>query len=387
MFVSRLGDTMVNVILDRLAAWLFFFFAAGTVFAQTDSSMLAAKEDSGQSSSGFVGAPFAKYEPETGIAGGVVGLYYFRIHNDSGAENRSSDISAGGTYTQKNQLSFGVDYSLNFGNNGYFIFGGLDYKRIPFDFFGIGNNNSKNPIDNYTPLWRGGDVLMTRSILKTDTGLGLSAGLGADIRTNKILTSNQGGIIQTGSVPGSKGGVTSGLGWIVTYDTRDNAFSAQSGYYLDLRTFYYGKAIGSDFNFNRTTIDIRKFIPALPNQTFAVQGLLTVATGNEPFYMMSELGGEVNMRGYFEGRFRDRDMAVLQAEYRVPVIWRFGVVGFADIGEVSSTVHDFVISGLKYTFGAGIRLFVSQSERVVARLDYGIGKDSQELYFSVLEAF
>jgi hypothetical protein len=149
----------------------------------------------------------------------------------------------------------------------------------------------------------------------------------------------------------------------------------------------YSKHFGGSFDFTRVTIDARDFIPAFTTHTLALQGLLTLVSGIEPFYTMAGLGGEVVMRGFFEGRFRDNDMAVLQAEYRMPVYWRFGAVGFADIGEVAHSAGDFNLSGIKWTVGAGIRFIVSEAEHVVVRLDYGIGSDSSELYLFVNEAF
>jgi len=80
-------------------------------------------------------------------------------------------------------------------------------------------------------------------------------------------------------------------------------------------------------------------------------------------------------------------MAVFQTEYRMPIIWRFGLVGFADIGEVAPVVSKFNLSGIKWTAGAGIRLIVSEAEHVVVRLDYGFTYDSSELYLFVNEAF
>ncbi|HYM19523.1 MAG TPA: BamA/TamA family outer membrane protein [Candidatus Kapabacteria bacterium] len=357
-----------------------------TVWAQTDT---AKSSDPPYSERALVGAPFLSYSPETGIGAGAAGLFYFHIHDDSSerSDNRPSMISLGFTYTQKNQISTGSDYALYFDHNKYYIFGGWDYKKIPFDFFGIGNYNSKDATDNYTPLWRGGDVLITRNILEIDSNGGLSAGLGTEYRYDLILSSKSGGPLQSGNVPGASGGLSAGFGWIVSVDTRDNVFSTHSGYYADLRTYYYGKAVGSSFNFNRTSLDAREFIPVFTTHTLALQGLVTLVKGVEPFYTMAALGGISNMRGYFEGRFRDNDMTVLQAEYRAPVFWRIGVVGFADAGEVAGTMGEFKLTGFKYSVGAGIRLFLSQEERVVARLDFGFGSDSNEIYFAVNEAF
>lgn len=371
-----------------------FGVAAACAFLTPTASLYAqspppAEDSTPKSQSGVIAAPYAKYAPETSVAIGVSALYYFHFNNeaDPATANRPSSTSGGVTYTLKNQLSTGMDYSLYLAHDKIYVFGGFDYKKIPYDFFGIGDHNPVDRIDSYTPLWVGGDLLVTYNFIRTAHGEGLNAGLCSEVRHDKLLSSDAGGPLQARTVPGSEGGLSAGLGMMMTYDTRDNTFSAHDGQFVDLRTMFYGKAIGSDFNFNRLTLDVRDFIPLAPKQTLALQGLFTMVGGYEPFYTMSRLGGELNMRGYFEGRFRDHDMLVFQSEYRFPVWWRFGAVAFADVGEVANDEGAFTFSGAKVSAGAGIRFLLSEEERVTVRLDYGVGYDSSELYFSINEAF
>ncbi len=353
----------------------------------TAVSAFAGDSTGSESGRGFVGAPFAKYAPETGFAGGAVGLYYFRPGGDTGSAARPSSVSGGVTYTQKKQISTGVDYDFYFGGGLYHWSGGFDYKKIPFDFYGVGNGSPKDPVDNYTPLWRGGDAEFTRNLARTDEGEGLNAGIAAEIRDDRILASDPGGSIAAGSVPGSRGGLSSGAGFVAMYDTRDNIFSSRTGEYVKLKAMLYGHASGSSFNFNRYDLDARKFFPVFGSHTVALQGLVELVRGVEPFYTMAELGGDVNTRGYFQGRFRDNDMAVVQAEYRLPLFWRFAFATFVSAGEVAGTLDRFTTPGIKYSAGAGIRFIVVEDERLGVRLDFGSGRDSSELYFSILEAF
>ena len=171
------------------------------------------------------------------------------------------------------------------------------------------------------------------------------------------------------------------------YDTRDNIFSTRAGTYLKFKSMFYGRGTGSSFMFNRYDIDAREFVPVFGSHTVALQGLVELVSGNEPFYTMAQLGGDVNTRGYFQGRFRDNDMAVLQAEYRLPLFWRFGLAAFVAAGEVAGTTNEFTTAGVKYSAGAGIRFLVVEEERLGVRLDLGAGKDSSEVYLSILEAF
>ena len=373
--------------------WLSFFMLtiAGLLieyqplYAQSDT---AKNVKATHKEHGIVGAPYVKYAPETGWVGGLVALYYFDIApEDSNGATRPSSVSGGVSYTQKHQFSMGIHYNLYPAQDVYHVEGEFDFKRIPFYFYGVGDHNGTEPIDHYTPLWRGGNIWVTRNFERTPTGEGFNAGIMAEVRSDEILSSDSGAIIQTGNVPGAKGGLSSGIGVTANYDTRDNIYSTYTGEYIAFNAMFYGHATGSAFSFSRWNLDVRKFFPVMNNNIIALQGLFTLANGTEPFYTMAGLGGEYNMRGYYQGRFRDNDMAVLQAEYRLPVWWRFGLVAFADAGEVAHTMGGFTMPGIHYTYGAGIRFTVIRKQRIGVCLDYGMASDAHELYLSIQEAF
>ena len=94
------------------------------------------------------------------------------------------------------------------------------------------------------------------------------------------------------------------------------------------------------------------------------------------------------MRGYFEGRFRDKNLLALQAEYRLPLFWRFGLAAFAGAGKVADAFAELNSGGIKYSYGAGLRYLFSKREKIQVRLDVGFdGKGGSAFYFSIFEAF
>jgi outer membrane translocation and assembly module TamA len=94
------------------------------------------------------------------------------------------------------------------------------------------------------------------------------------------------------------------------------------------------------------------------------------------------------MRGYYDGRYRDRQQLVFQSELRHSFNKRFGAVAFGNFGDVGKDFTDFSINDLKYTYGAGLRYAINKSEKLNLRLDYGIGPGKNHgLYFELGEAF
>ena len=94
------------------------------------------------------------------------------------------------------------------------------------------------------------------------------------------------------------------------------------------------------------------------------------------------------MRGYYSGRFRDRQRYVLQGEYRLGFWKRLGLNAFADLGDVAHDVSDFHADQMRFAGGFGLRFLLSKSEGATLRADFGTGDDgSGGMYLSILEAY
>jgi outer membrane protein assembly factor BamA len=102
---------------------------------------------------------------------------------------------------------------------------------------------------------------------------------------------------------------------------------------------------------------------------------------------MPRLGGPSLLRGYREGRFRDRRLAVLEGEVRFPIAWRFGGVVFAGVGDVAHDAGDVpALRELERALGLGVR-FRMNDAGVRLRADGAWGREGGGLYLSVGEAF
>jgi hypothetical protein len=86
-------------------------------------------------------------------------------------------------------------------------------------------------------------------------------------------------------------------------------------------------------------LDLRHYFNLTLDHVIAVQAYLLSESGSPPFYDLGLLGGSKMMRGYITGRYRDRTYYTIQSEYRMPqLIWRFGLIFFAGIGDVAPSL-------------------------------------------------
>ena len=190
----------------------------------------------------------------------------------------------------------------------------------------------------------------------------------------------------------------SGLGPVITYDTRDVPLAAFHGNLLDASVMFNGTGLGSDFRFVRYQLDARHFQPVFSERTIlALHFLGQFHTGEVPFRELAGLGANLGgslynnanlLRGIYEQRFRDRQMITFQAELRQKLFWRLDGAVFGGVGNVSNYIDTFALNQTKFAGGAGIRFNFIRRDRLNLRLDYAGGTGSKPgILFAIGEAF
>jgi outer membrane protein assembly factor BamA len=169
------------------------------------------------------------------------------------------------------------------------------------------------------------------------------------------------------------------------WDARDNIYYPTTGSYAEFVATLYSAAWGSDFTFGRVKADLRGYRSVGPG-VLAGQVYTDAVVGNAPFQLLPLLGGSIRMRGYREGRFRDDVYWAVQAEYRVPLFWRFKAAAFVSAGEVGPRVGAPLVNGVETAAGLGGRLRFTDTG-VHGRVDLAYSPTGLELYLSLGEAF
>jgi hypothetical protein len=328
----------------------------------------------------FLLAPQLDRSPETGFLSGLYYLQLFKLGKDSAI--RTSNMETTLSYTEYNQFITEVNNTLLFPGEKIILRGTSVFKKFSEYFYGIGNEtpNSNAELTEFNELKF--TQRLTRVIVPH-----VFAGIQYQYNQVYNLHFPAGSLLDTGHISGSGGSTTSGAGLLFLYDSRDNVINSYKGFYLDVSNYMNRKELGSQYNFNNLTIDARKFIELWPNQILALQAYASLNDGHAPFRQLGNMGGDISMRGIYYGRFRDNDLLTTQAEYRFPV-WRWlGFVVFGSIGEVADKLSDFTLSGIHYTYGAGIRVMFIKHERINIGADLGIGSHTSGTYFGSGESF
>jgi outer membrane protein assembly factor BamA len=223
----------------------------------------------------------------------------------------------------------------------------------------------------------------------------LYAGIYGEVMYYDATYPDPNGTFARTDVPGEDGGFTGGLGPMMTFDSRDNAVSSRSGSLVAVTWLGFGPYVGSEHDFWKLQTEVRHFFPIGEASALALRYYGEFQGGDVPYYQLAMLGGDELLRGYFMGRYRDKDMLVLETEYRFPLFWRFGATVFAGAGEVADRAGDLASVPIHWAFGGGLRLALNTRERLNLRLDVGLTPDILRnfpdmfpaVYFTAAEAF
>lgn len=319
---------------------------------------------------------------ETGWSFGGAGAATFRVGKPD-TLSRTSNVEGVALYTTRRQFVAAVNGSIYFPGERFIVNEQLSYSSFPDEFWGLGKRAPDSNQESYS-------FKQYYAFLHPQLQVGKNLFLGVVYQYQRAFDINyrRGGLFDTQNVLGRFGYHVSGLGLSITYDTRNNAFAPDRGVMLQFYFDQFAPYFGSNYLYTSYVVDLRRFIRVYKGQVLALQILGNFNAGEVPLRSLAYLGGSSTMRGYYAGRYRDKNAGVLQAEYRVPLFWRIGAVGFADMGNVGPELNDVNLEHFKYSYGGGLRIALNRNEKLNLRLDYGLAKNgSNGFYLQLGEAF
>ncbi|MBD3412871.1 MAG: BamA/TamA family outer membrane protein [Candidatus Aminicenantes bacterium] len=341
------------------------------------------KKEKKDKRTGVVILPIVFYQPETRIGAGGGGLITYRPKGTP-EDARPSSLYFQAYYTQNKQYGIELKPELYLKKEAYLFKGKIKTSKFPSKYWGIGNQTPDEAEENYTPRMVNLDLSIQRRILARER---LYLGLQYKYENYTITESDPDGELAAEQITGSTGGRLSSLGFILNWDRRDQIYSPHKGNYFQLTMDFYSPTLGSEFDFTSFKLDLRKYIPVFEHHVFAAQAVVQSVSGSPPFRHMSEIGGEMVMRGYYSGRYRDKSMLVIQTEMRFKVWKRIGMVVFAGAADLADQLGELSPGNFKYSAGLGLRILVVPKEGTNIRIDQGWGKGTSGFYIMADEAF
>jgi len=186
-----------------------------------------------------------------------------------------------------------------------------------------------------------------------------------------------------GEVP-NRGGLTNSLTPMIIYDTRDDVFNPHSGWYGIAQAEIAGRFLGGDNNYNKYILDIRNYIDTGQDTVLALRLMGGIADTTLPEYEKFSVGGVNTLRGYDLSEFEGEQMLVFNAEYRWDIADNTQLVFFGDAGYAWALDEPIRFDDIKFGYGVGLRFDTPLGP---IRLDYGLGEEGGQTYFSIGQTF
>lgn len=327
----------------------------------------------------LVVAPVPGYSPQLGWNLNLVGGYF--LNPDEEAEHAASVVGGFVMIAENGSRAYGLGANLHLLDDNLRVqFGGL-HLDVRYDYYA--NDVLGSGRDFVVPIEQNGPAYFAKASWRVWKKLYVGMGyLGGEVDT--VLRNPP-----PNFPPVLAPDLTLRLGALtipVQIDSRDDEQYPRSGWKVDARTILYRESLGSDFDVDTYKIAANHYRPMREQDVLAFRVVVRGTSGNAPFFLLSTLGGNTDLRGYPSGRYRDRYMYAVQSEYR----WHFNdswiFTGFAGFGEVADRPSNFGGKILPAT-GIGVRYVLSQKHQVSLSADIAVGKDGTEFYFGVGEAF
>lgn len=177
-----------------------------------------------------------------------------------------------------------------------------------------------------------------------------------------------------------------GVGFTFMFDNRDNLTYPHRGYYVNLTQMFRPRFMGNDYAFSTTELQLNAYQQPWRGAVLAEDLRSTLNFGNPSWGMMAQTGGSNALRGYYEGRYRDKHMIEATVELRQHVWKRNSLTAWVGAGTVFPKFSQMRSRHILPNCGVGYRWEFKKNVNV--RLDYGFGKGGQRGFlFNINEAF
>lgn len=327
---------------------------------------------------GFIPGP--NYSATTGLGLGLLGTAtYSADHTDPTLPRSNASV-----YSNMTTAGFFV-----VGLRGNHIFPHenfqLDYKvnlsTFSTSYWGMGSANADND-DNETDYRRNRINAMARFMVKLapNTYIGPFVNYrvtqASDVNEDfSYLWQGQDKTIHT---------YTAGLSF--TYDSRDFMLNASKGVFVQIDQTFTPRCFGNGkYNFSTTEATFATYGKLWKGAILAGELHGQFNYGHIPWSQLATVGSNDRMRGYYEGRYNDKNVIEGQVELRQHIKGRNGVVAWVAL---ANAFPNFKNIAWRYTLpNAGVGYRWEFKKRINIRVDYGFTRNGGGFIFNINEAF
>ena len=335
----------------------------------------------------FTPYPVVAYQPETRLVLGAIGFLLFQpfsvIESSDSSFSRPSSLAPVLIYTTNSQLIITPRLNIYYQEH-YQLNLKPTFRIYPNQFFGVGNDTRGSDLELFTE-----NKFSVESQLYRIVEQRLFFGVELRLENNRLSQFDSEGRLEEGSFDGVDGGFNLGLGPAFQYDSRNDIIYPVKGRLIQFSFLVYPNMELNDYHYRTLSADLRKYVQLSEKNALAFR-FRSVLSSNDviPFYQYPKIGGAQRLRGLHANRFIDRNIYMLQTEWRRKLFKRWGMNVMAGLGDVAHRRSDFRLDEMKFSMSGGVRFRLLKKDPLNLAVDYGIGSRGQTgFYLSIGETF
>ena len=326
---------------------------------------------------GIIGGPH--YASDTGLGVGLVASALYST-NRSDSTLKLSNASLYSDVSTKGFLMIGLRGNTFLPHRHYRIDYRLYVYTVPSYLWGFNFSQSDNN-DNKSKYNRTKFEVMARFLVP----LNRYTYLGPIVRYQYVHAyklKNRAPQLLAGQ-PLTVSDVSVGLSY--TFDSRDFMLNASRGWFVQADLTANPTFLGNNDTYWSGELQVSTYRRAWRGAVIAGEFHTRQSAGHVPWPMLSDVGSSNRMRGYYEGRYRDKNIIDAQVELRQHIWHRNGMVVWLGAAEVFPDYSSLRFRQILPNAGIGYRWQFKKGVNV--RLDYGFSRRGTGFIFNINEAF
>ena len=177
--------------------------------------------------------------------------------------------------------------------------------------------------------------------------------------------------------------VSSGVGTVLEYDSRNNTLTPSSGWLSMVEATYYSPTFGGDNTYESYRTHTLGYLPLGSKWVLGLRADYRAARGDVPFYQLPS----IDLRGIAYGRYQNLNVAMVEAEMRWNFTSRWAALAFTGAGRAWGRNIDFGDAGTESTEGVGIRYLIARQLGMYVGVDSAWGPGEHTYYLQVGSAW
>ena len=169
-----------------------------------------------------------------------------------------------------------------------------------------------------------------------------------------------------------------GASAVALYENLDYRFSPRKGFQTKLKATVNSEKIGSDFNFEEVSWEVRQYFEFADKYFFSWRLDGSTTSGDVPFYMEPF----VDLEGIAAMRYQGPTAATAEIRGGVDLTPRWSVLGFAGAGRTADGISDLSSADTHSAYGAGFRYLIAR--RLGMRVGIDVAKGPEDTFWYLI---